>query len=142
MPESLIGIRPIKDWVLVDIYDDGQKLIRVKGGGKIWLPPDDSFEKHSLKRTHEQRHPGIRARWAMVLAVNEEGESRGIKVGQKVLCDELKWTRGFEHDQKSHAKAWAIKAEDILMVDDDGFDEDEMEMITSKYGEIWIDGRP
>jgi len=137
MPETLIGIRPIKDWVLVDIYDDGEKLLRFAGGKKFWLPSDTSFDKNSMKRGTDHKHSGIRSRWAMVVATNEEAESRGIRVGDKVLCDEMKWTRGFEHSREHHNRAWAIKAEDILLVDESGFDEDEKAKLAEKYPEVF-----
>lgn len=133
MPETLIGVRPIKDWVFVDIYDDGEKLINVKGGGKIWLPSDDKFNHHAMKRGHDHKHSGIRPRWAMVVGLNEKGEASGIKIGDKVFCDEMKWTRGFEPNPDTHHRAWAIKVEDILLVDEGGFTEEEREKLAEKY---------
>jgi hypothetical protein len=132
MPESIIGIRPIKDWVLVDIYDDGERLTRFAGGKKFWLPSDDKFDHHAIKRGTDHKHSGIRPRWAMVVAVGEHAEQRGIAVGQKVLCDEMKWTRGFQNTV-TNARAWAIKTEDILLVDEDGFDEDDLEKLAPRY---------
>lgn len=131
MPKSIVGIRPIKDWVFVDIYDDGQKL-SMFGGKPFWLPSDDKFDHHAIKRGTDNKHSGIRPRWAMVVAVGEHAEQRGIAVGQKVLCDEMKWTRGFQNNITKN-RCWAIKTEDILLVDEDGFDEGECVKLSEKY---------
>lgn len=131
MPKTLIGVNPIKDWVFVDIYDNGQKLTK----GKIILLSDESFDANSIKRGTD-RHPGIRGRWAMVIGTNQRAEDRGIKVGQKVFLDELKWTRGFATERGTHKKAWAIKIDDILLVDEDGFDTEMQETFKEKYGDF------
>lgn len=130
MPQSLINWIPIQDWVFVDIYDDGEAKIKI-GNKTLWLPADDTFGKDTMHKSNE-KHRGIRGRWAMVLGVNERGEEAGLKVGQKVYLDELKWTRGFLYDN-TRLKAWAIKIDDILCVDEDGFEDDEAEHIFAKY---------
>lgn len=124
--ESLIPIYPIRDDVLVVIYDDGSHQIDIGGGKKIQLLVDTEFSD-PRRNTVDQRHPGLRARWAYVVALSEYAKDTiGLKLGDKVLCDQLKWSRGCPVDN-SGRRFWRIPADDILAIDDDGLDEDEAE---------------
>lgn len=133
---TIIGVRPLRERVLVDIYDDGSKPMRV-GGKVFWSPADDRFGPDDIRHatTADNRHPGIRPRWAIVVGTSPEAEAAGIKVGQKVFLDTMKWTRGVVYDKVTRRKVWSIAAEDILGIDEDGFDEDERLMIEDRYPE-------
>lgn len=137
---SLIGIHPIKDWVLVDIYDTGSEAISMKSSTgktvKLWRPSDSDFGFAGMKRPYDSSHPGIRGRWARVMAVNEHSEKIGLRCGQKVFLDQLKWTRGFVHDPQKKLKVWGILHTDILLVDEHGFNDWERELLTERYGSI------
>jgi hypothetical protein len=100
------------------------------------MPGDDTFGTDELARDVENKHPGIRPRWAIVLATNERVEESGIKCGDKVLLDTLKWTRSVVYDMENDKKCWGIKVDDILMVDEDGFTEDELEILAIRYAEL------
>ena len=139
MAKSLIGILPIKDWVLIDIYDDGESFYAIetdRGTFKLWMPPDSTFGENSMKRGWDTTHPGIRGRWAMVIATTDKAEEDGIRVGQKVFCEKLKWTRPFEYDKKSHLKVWGISREDIILIDLEGFTEDEELELARRYSDL------
>ena len=133
MPESLIPLRTLKNRknILVDIYDDGAQTVSLGEGKKpLILLPDDTFGKDFEKASEYSKHPGIRPRWAMVVATTDHAEKMGIKAGDKVLLDTMKWTRGVEYTEGR--KVWSIEAEDVLLVDDDGFTDDELEYIGSR----------
>lgn len=133
--ENLIDYKPIKKDILVMIYDDGQNYKNINGF-KLWMPSDDRFGKDSLKRNvNETKHTGIRPRFACVLSVAPYAVESGLKPGDKVLLDTMKWSRGVTIDHKNNdIRVWRISADDVLYIDDDGFDEDEMEKINSMMG--------
>lgn len=134
MAESLIPAHPLennKD-ILVDIYDDGAQTVSLGPGKKpLVLLPDDSFAR-SMDNVADVKHPGIRPRWGMVLATTDYAESCGIHIGDKVLLDTMKWSRGAIYTDEGR-KLWRIKADDVLMVDDDGLTEEEMDHIAERY---------
>ena len=133
MAESLIPAHPLennKD-ILVDIYDDGAQTVSLGPGKKsLILLPDDSFGR-SID-VSESKHPGIRPRWGMVLATTDYAEQCGIHVGDKVLLDTMKWSRGAVYSNDGR-KLWRIKADDVLIVDDEGLTEEELDHIASRY---------
>ena len=134
MPESLLPLRTLKNRknILVDIYDDGAQTVSLGEGKKpLILLPDDTFGRDFDNASEYSRHPGIRPRWAMVVATTEHAEKAGIKVGDKVLMDTMKWTRGVEYVEGR--RVWSIEVEDVLLVDDDGLTEDELDYIASRY---------
>ncbi len=135
MAESLIPVKAIennKD-ILVDIYDDGAQTVSLGEGRKpLILLPDDTFGRDFDQASEYSKHPGIRPRWGMVLATTDFAEKLGIKVGDKVLLDTMKWSRGAIYSEDGR-KLWRIKADDVLAVDDDGLTEDELDYIASRY---------
>ena len=135
MPETTITARPVEnnEDVLVDIYDDGGQTVSLgKGKAPLILLPDDTFGRDFDQASEYSRHPGIRPRWGRVLATTKFAEKLGIKVGDKVLLDTMKWSRGVVYDEDGR-KLWRIKADDVLVVDDDGFTEDEIAHMESRY---------
>lgn len=131
MATSMIGIKPLHERILVGIYDDGETYLML-GGKKFWLLGDDTDR---LGRSVEQKHPGIRPRWGVVLAVPDVVQETGdVKVGQKVLLDELKWSRGVTarlHGEDT--KVWSIPFEDVMGLYDGEFTEKEIEQIEKLY---------
>jgi len=110
----MIGIKPIKNRILVGIYDDGDTTIML-GGKKFFLLDDSSATKD---RDINTKHQGVRPRWAIVLAIPDNEVDYGdINVGDKVYLDELKWSRGIHApiDGKNR-KVWSIPVEDVLLV--------------------------
>lgn len=131
MAKTMIGIKPIHERVLVGIYDDGDKTIML-GGRRFILLDDTMLDKN---RSLDKKHQGIRPRWAIVLAVSDTVQELGeIVVGNKVLLDELKWTRAIPaniHDTRG--KIWSIPAEDILGIENTGFLPEDKEQISRLY---------
>lgn len=127
--ESSIPLNTLGKFILVNIYDTGEGTIDLGGGKKLILLSDVSFADGNLTSS-QSSHPGIRPRWAVVVGVNQYSKDRGINVGDKVLCDTMKWTRGFEYDNHGN-RAWRVPTEDIMLVDDDGLTEEDKEQIES-----------
>lgn len=135
MSETLIAVRPLETRknVLVDIYDDGSEAISMGVGKKpFMLLTDVNFGRDFDRRTVDTTHPGIRPRWGRVLATTNHAENLGIVVGDKVLLDTMKWTRGVVYDNAGR-KLWSIEAVDVLMVDDEGFTEEELDTIKNRW---------
>lgn len=74
---SEFGVFPLKDNLLVDIVDRGE---RTTTGGIIL--PDDDFKE-----------TGIRPRWARVRAVGSGAVRYGVGVGDYVLLEHGDWSR-------------------------------------------------
>jgi len=137
-----IGVFPLGDAIYVDIYDTGAKQINVGKGKFIITLHDtdfgtDTFHKNTSK-TH--KHPGIRPRWARVIATNEESE-KTVKVGDKVFLDELKWSAPCPIPGYPDRKFYRIETKDILAVDDEGFTQDELRAIKARAQGSWIKGK-
>ena len=123
MSATSMGITPLNDGVLLDIYDDGEIPMMV-GGIRFYTISDVALDSPHARDGHT-KHPGIRARWALVVAVSDKAEQEaGLKVGDKVLCEHGRWTPGFTYDS-SRKKAWWIKHTDILLVDEGGLTKEE-----------------
>ncbi len=75
--KSLIGVNAIKDGLLIDIFDRGEKMVR-----GIIIPDD-----------HFSRERGIRPRAALVLSAGPEVIKAGIRVGDIVYVDKMEWSR-------------------------------------------------
>jgi hypothetical protein len=139
MAETLVGIKPLHSRILVGIYDDGDTVMML-GGKKFFLLDDSSADK---KRDIHVKHQGVRPRWAIVLAVADQVVNHGnpVKVGQKVLLDELKWSRGVPVEiDGERTRMWSIPVDDVLLVgEDEAFSEMEREQITRlyKHWETW-----
>jgi len=123
--QSLIGLKPLRDRVLVYIYDDGDHTIDLGNGKKLVMLNDSNLE--SVHDVTEGSHPGIRARWALVVGVSDETPS-DIKVGDKVYLEQLKWRRGIMATNNGQ-RVWDISFHDILVVDDAGLEDDELKKV-------------
>ena len=124
MPENLVPFRPIQDRVLVYIYDDGTSSLDLGNGTRLITGLRDT-DFDSLHDVSDGRHPGLRPRWAMIIGVNEHTPDF-LQLGDKVLLDQLKWRRGVFAGEAGR-KIWDIPVEDILLVDDAGLNQEEME---------------
>src|SRR5258708_2612002 len=90
----MLPVRPTHAGVIIDIIDRNVTQKDLGGGKILHLLSDDSF----VERVHnsmEHKHPGIRPRWARVLAVGPDVEDDDVKIGDLILCDTLKWGRKF-----------------------------------------------
>ena len=88
--ETQIGVRPMKNKILIDIYDTGEETISV-GGKPFFLLGDNNVKSHH--NTVDGKHPGIRPRWARVLAVSKEAHQDGVQLGDHVLCATMSWSK-------------------------------------------------
>ena len=78
MQENLVPFRPLNDRVIVYIYDDGMSSIDLGNGTRLITGlQDTNFD--SIHDVTDGTHPGLRARWALVTAVNEN--TTDVKVG-------------------------------------------------------------
>lgn len=136
MPESMIRVRATKNRVLVDIYDDGEEFIQMKGGYKFIMLDDTSFGHDTRHKKSTEAHTGNRCRWGMVVATSKEAEQENLKIGDKVYLDALKWTRGFEYNPDTHDKIWSIPVADILGVDENGFSEQERSKLEGRHEKL------
>lgn len=133
MAETMVGIRPLHSRILVGIYDDGDTVMML-GGKKFYLLDDSSADK---KRDIHTKHQGVRPRWAIVLAISDDVQQNDVlvKVGSKVLLDQLKWSRGVAANiHGDRTKIWSIPVEDVLLVGEgEEFTEMERDQITRLY---------
>jgi hypothetical protein len=126
MNDSLVGLHSVQDNILVVIYDDGNKSVTLPDGRKLVVGlTDTDFDQHS---NVDSTHPGLRPRWALVVSINERAKQLGITLGDKVLCEQLEWSRGFHFDM-SGRRLWRISADKILAIDKDGLNDDEAETV-------------
>ena len=125
---TVVGLHPIGERVLVFIYDDGESSIDI-GDGKRLITSIRDTEFESVHNTMDNKHPGIRGRWAAVVGTNDSTPTE-FDVGTKVFCDEMKWSRGFMAGSTGE-RVWNIPWKDILLIDKDGFSELE----TIRFGE-------
>ncbi len=120
---SLIGLKSLRDKVLVYIYDDGANSIDIGDGKRLITGLVDTEFNGIYKDQVDGKHPGIRGRWAMVVGVSED-TPMDIKLGDKVFLEQMKWRRGI-YASRHGQKVWDISFHDILVTDDEGFDEQE-----------------
>ncbi len=132
-----LDLRPVQDekgtMITVDIYDDGEQTYEIAPGKSLILLNDSSISKDPDKNPTDRRHPGIRPRWAVVLKTTPYAEKMGIEVGQKVLCDTMKWRRGIYVNDATSRRVWFISADDVSLVDPEGLDENEQKKVKSRY---------
>ena len=128
--QSLVGLRPLNNRVLVCIYDDGDNSIDI-GDGKRLITSLKDTEFDGLHDVTDGKHPGIRARWALVIGINDETPSE-IKLGSKVFLEQMKWRRGVTATRNGH-RVWDIDFNDILVVDEDGLNEEEAAKVTEYF---------
>jgi len=95
-------IRPIRDNVIITDMDFGERKI-----GMFVLPSDDG------------KSEGVRHRWGRVWAVGHE--QKDIKVGQWILLEHGRWSRGFTLEQEDGSELIIRRADTkaILMVSDE-----------------------
>jgi len=110
--QTQIGILPTKGRILIDIFDTGEKVIKL-GGKDFIILGDTKLESHHT--TMENSHPGIRPRWAKILATSIEAEKDGLKVGDVVLCEQLRWSRKLKYNDVVFSM---IPVEDVIVVDE------------------------
>ncbi len=127
---SLVGLKPVKERVLVFIYDDGDNSVDLGNGKRLITGLVDTEFNGIYKDQVDGQHPGIRDRWAMVIGINES-TPEGIKLKDKVLLEKMKWRRGIMATNGGQ-RVWDIAADDILVVDDDSYNDEEAAKVT-KY---------
>lgn len=136
MPEDL-KIRPVQDergtLITVDIYDDGEQSYEISPGKSFILLNDTQIDKDPSRNPTDRRHPGIRPRWAIVLATTPYAQKMGIEEGQKVLLDTMKWRRGIYVSQHTNRRVWFISADDVSLMDPEGLDETEQKKVENRY---------
>jgi hypothetical protein len=120
---SLVGLKPLKERVLVCIHDDGDTSIDLGDGKRLITGLVDTDFNGIYKDQVDGKHPGIRARWAMVIGINDDTPD-DIKLGDKVLLEQMKWRRGIYATNQGQ-RIWDISFHDILVTDNDGFDDEE-----------------
>lgn len=124
---SLIGLKSIRDRVLVYIYDDGANSIDIGGDKRLITGLVDTEFNGIYKDQVDGKHPGIRDRWAMVVGISKD-TPKDIKLGDKVFLEQMKWRRGI-YASRHGQRVWDISFNDILATDDEGFDVPEREKI-------------
>jgi hypothetical protein len=124
---SLIGWKPVRDRVLVYIYDDGDTSIDIGGGKRLIISLVDTHVD-SVHNVIDGKHPGVRDRWAIVVGINKH-TPEGIKLGDKVLLEQMKWRRGVY--VTGNRRIWDIAVDDVLVVDDDSFTSEEVEKVAA-----------
>ena len=91
-------VRPIKDHILVEEMEFGFR--KTKSG--VIILGDDGKDR------------GIRPRWGKVFAVGPEQDE--IKVGEWILVDHGRWTRGIDVDNTVLRR---VDVKDVLLVTND-----------------------
>lgn len=131
----LIPFQPVGDFVLLYIYDDGYETLDLGNGKQLVIGLEDT---DFLTRGHgvDSKHPGIRGRWALVVADNKHANKLGVQTGDKVFCDELRWSRGVLVGAAGQ-RIWKIPPTDILAIDRDGLTEEEEQKVTDWLAGIW-----
>ena len=96
-------VRALKDHILVEDMNFDE---RITSGGIIIMGDDARME-------------GIRARWAKVYAIGPKQED--IKVGDWILTDHGRWTRGFKMDDDNGEEKTIRRVDnkDVLLVSDE-----------------------
>ena len=96
-------LRPIRDHIIITEMEFGE---RKSAGGLVLLSDDGKSE-------------GVRHRWGKVWAVGDEQED--VKVGQWILLEHGRWSRGFTLEQEDGSELIIRRADEkaILMVSDE-----------------------
>ena len=117
MTKDIKHITPVGDWVFIDIFDKGRPPKKI-GDKTLYFLEDDTISGNPLTdNAVSGQHPGIRPRYAKVLAVNEKSKEAGLAVGDTVLCDYGKWTRKMNvPGLKDDEFVWTIRHQDILTI--------------------------
>ena len=104
------GLKPIADHVVVSEMNFSERITR----SGIIIPGDDA------------KTSGIRPRWARVYAVGPD--CKDVKVGQYVLVEHGRWTRGVKINDGSGEDVFIRRADpnDILLVSDEEWVDENM----------------
>ena len=129
---NLIGMRPTGDYVLIYIYDDGADSVDL-GNGKALITGIRDTEFDSPHNAVDGKHPGIRSRWAAIVATNSNTPD-AFQPGDKVYCEQMQWSRGVLAGSGGQ-RVWRIPHEHILAIDKDGFTEEEQAKV-----DAWLNG--
>lgn len=138
--KSEINVFPLGNAVYIDLFDTGEGVIKM-GNKKFFLLHDNTFGQDTFhkdtSKTH--KHPGIRPRWARVIAVNEESEEI-VQIGDRVLVDTLKWSAPCPLPGHTNRKFYRVAVEDIMGIDTKGFKEDEIDDLKERRTGVgyWI----
>lgn len=116
----MLPLRPTHDGVIIDIIDRDVTQKDLGGGKVLHLISDDTFSER-VHNSMAHTHPGIRPRWARVLAIGPDVPEGDLQIGDLVLCDTLKWGRKFPlgRDGLEVVYIWRIEAKNILGIDTD-----------------------
>jgi co-chaperonin GroES (HSP10) len=103
MSKVVGSIKPIRDHILVEAMNFGEQ----KTAGGIVLRSDDG------------KSEGVKPRWCRVWAVGHE--QTDVKVGEWLLVEHGRWTRGIDLEQEDGSKMIIrrVDPEGILIVTDD-----------------------
>lgn len=101
-PHKIKRLKPLRDSIIVSDMEFDERL---SNGGIVLLNDD-------------MKSSGIRPRWGKVYAVGPE--QKEIKVGQYILIDHGRWTRGVKIDDGQGEKTIRkVDNNDILLVSDE-----------------------
>lgn len=101
---EITWVRVLGNNVLVDLVDRGDNLTP----GGIIIPDDDGKES------------GLRPRWAEVLASGPEARLDGIEPGDRVLIEQLSWSRKLmdaTYDDGSKRPVWLTHSDKCLLIE-------------------------
>lgn len=115
-------IKPTHNNIFIDIIDRDYTKKILDNEKVIHLISDDTFGPHNPL---SGKHRGARPRWARVLSCGNDCYS-GLKFGDLILCDELKWSRKIPLGRigLDVIYFWRIKEDDVLIFDDTSEDKD------------------
>lgn len=102
-PVKCNTVTPIKEGVIVSNINFGER----KTAGGIIIRSDDGTSH------------GIYPRWGQVYSVGPD--QKDVKVGQWIMIEHGRWTRGFtiENDQNEKTTLWKVEEKSILLVSDE-----------------------
>jgi hypothetical protein len=118
---SLIPVKPLHDNLFIDIVDRNVTTKLLNSGHVLHLISDDYVD--GVHNSMSGKHPGIRPRWARIIGIGPkvyDKVSKGIELGNFVLCDTLKWSRQIPLGRIGLETVyfWRINVDDILLIDD------------------------
>lgn len=114
-----LPVRPTHDFLFIDIVDRDQTTKDLGNGKVLHLLSDDTFGPNRPHNPVNSRHPGVRPRWARVLAIGPEVHEGDVQLGDLVLCDTMKWSRSIPLGRigLTVVNFWRINISDILLID-------------------------
>ncbi len=116
---SVLPVRPTHDFLFIDIVDRNVTKKDLGEGKVLHLLSDDSFGPQGPRDPIAASHPGVRPRWARVLAIGPEVPDGDLDIGDLVLCDTLKWGHGIPLGRVGLNTVffWRINVNDVLLID-------------------------